>query len=328
MPRRPRKPSTPSEPMPASHGVIGWEQALGLFEIHLRAKRAGVRTVTSYLADLEELARTLSNLAPGEVTLDVLRELQCALMSGSGSRSGRPLAAATVARIGAAWRAFFRFLADEGRIERDPGARLESPRVPKRAPLDVLTVREVERLLDAPEASSAKGLRDRALLDLLYSAGLRNAEAHALDLTDVDHVDRQVMVRAGKGEKGRIVPLTRSAYARLMAYLDRGRPAMAAKHRRSTEALFVSVRGRISTDSLGDVVQRARRRAGIKKAVTPHTLRRTFATTLLKNGVSVRHIQTLLGHANLSTTAIYLRIDQAELRRELLLRHPRERMGV
>jgi integrase/recombinase XerD len=110
---------------------------------------------------------------------------------------------------------------------------------------------------------------------------------------------REVVVRAGKGETTRVVPLTRMAYGRLLDYLERGRPALVARHAQPTEGLLVTPRGRLTVDSLADLLERATATAGIKKHVTPHTLRRTFATTLLKNGVNVRHIQALLGHSNL-----------------------------
>lgn len=305
---------------------ITWPDAIDVFITHLHAQRMSERTVKLYEADLKLLAGELAPQAPSEVQVDKLRTLQCALMSGTKSASRRPLAAASVARVTSAWRSFFRFLAEEDRIPSDPTARLESPHVPKRAPLDALSVKEVERLLDAPSPTTAKGLRSRAILELLYSTGLRNAETRALDLTDIDHQAREVIVRCGKGEKGRVVPLTPAAYARIRDYLDRARPALVAKHKQPTEALLVSYRGRVSTETLAYTVERAKVAAGIAKDVTPHTLRRTFASTLLKNGVNVRLIQELLGHAHLSTTAIYLRVDRSELRRELLMRHPRERM--
>lgn len=315
-----------TQSVPSKKSKITWPDALELFATYLRAKRSSERTVELYLIDLRELAEALGDVRPGQVLIEHLRQRQCGLMSGELSVSRRPLAPATVARVTAAWRSFFRFLAEEGRIAKDPGAKLESPRVPKRAPLDALSVKEVERLLEAPSPTTAKGLRARAVLELLYSAGLRNFEARAIDLADLDHTNREVIVQAGKGEKARVVPLTRSAYGRLTDYLERARPALAAKHAQPCEALLVTERGRITTDTIAYVVERAAALAGIKKTVTPHTLRRTFATTLLKNGVNVRHIQELLGHSHLSTTSIYLRVDRTELRRELLLRHPRERM--
>ncbi|MBX3467758.1 MAG: tyrosine-type recombinase/integrase [Planctomycetes bacterium] len=307
--------------------ALTWEAALDAYETHLRARRASPRTISRYLADLRHLAASLPDRTPGEVTTEDLRTLQVRLLTGEASVSRRPLSAASASRIGSAWRGFFGFLAAEGRVALDPTVRLEQPRAPRRAPGDALTVKEVERLLGAFAATTPASLRDRAILEVLYATGLRNAELCALDLADVDHAEREVTVRAGKGEKGRIVPITRSAHARLRDYLDDARAALASSHPDSGGALFLTARGRrVHGVHLLRLLREAARRAGMKKNVTPHTLRRTFATALLRNGVNVRVIQVLLGHESLTTTAAYLKLDRSDLRRELLLRHPRERL--
>jgi len=320
-------PAVVTKPTKSKKKLLTWDAAIDHFETHLRAKRSSVCTLKEYLPNVRHLARELGTDSPGHVTLHDLRNLQCRIMSGEASRSKRPPSASTVAGITKCWRSFFRFLAGEKLIAEDPSARLETPRVPKRAPLGVLTVKEVERLLDTPSPFTPKGLRDRAILDLLYSTGLRRAELCALNLTDVDHQEREIVVRCGKGEKGRVLPLTRSAYGRLVDYLERARPVLGAKCPSPTDALLVGGRrGRITGDVIDYLLDKGKIAAGIKKRITPHTLRRTFATTLDRNGVSLRYIQALLGHEHLNTTAIYLKIDKAELRRELLLKHPRERM--
>lgn len=318
MPRKPKKTLT-----------LTWEQAHDLFLTHLKARRSADRTVTCYRKDLERLQELVEPASPADVTVDVLRDLQVRLLSGDAAKKGRPLDAGTVSRITSVWRSFFGFLAEEERLERDPTARLEHPKVPKRVPGDVLTKGELKRVLRSPDVTTPHGLRDHALLDLLFSTGLRSAEVQALDLGDLDHPQREVVVRAGKGDKGRIVPLTRSAYGSLRQYLDEARGTFVTGHRDSRTALFLTNRGRrIHHVFLHYLVKDACAAAGIKKRVSPHTFRRTFATLLLRNGVSVRHIQALLGHESLDTTAKYLRLDRAELRRELLLRHPRERIDA
>ena len=311
-----------------SLGDTSWEEALDLFESHLRASRASPLTLSCYVRDVERLRDALGVSTPAEVTRDLLRGRQCDLLTAPGPK-GRPLAAVSVARQVAAWHAFFRLLVREERVVVDPTAWLESPRVPRRAPGQVLTTSEVKRLLQAPDASTPGGMRDRTVLEVLYSTGLRRAEVCALDLTDIDHERRELVVRAGKGEKGRIVPLTRTAYLVLQGYLGEARAELETDHRDSTAALFLTTRGRrIHAQYMLLLLRRARAAARIKKPLTPHTLRRTFATTLLKQGVSLRTIQALLGHGSLNTTALYLRLDREELRRELLLRHPRERFQV
>lgn len=312
--------SNPSNP-------LTWSAALERYVDHLQARRVSPMTIRSRRYDLLGLRTHLGAEArdPIRVSLDDLRGYQLGLLTGDASRRGKPLSAGSVARLTAALRHFFQFLAAEGLLERDPAARLERPRVKPRLPGAVLTVPEVKRLLGAAEASP-RGLRDRAVVEVLYATGVRRAELRNLDLADLDHAERTLLVRAGKGDKDRLLPLTRSAYLTLTAYLQRGRPALVTSHADSTRALLLSERGRrLSSMALADSLAKLARAAGLVKRVTPHTLRRTCATHLLQNKVSLRHIQLLLGHADLSITALYLRLDTSDLRRELLQRHPRER---
>lgn len=240
-----------------------------------------------------------------------------------------PLSPRTAARIATQLASFFGFLLDEGLIAADPTRRLERPRAPRAAPGEVLTVAEVRRLLAALPTTSPAGLRDRAVFEVLYATGVRRSELCDLDLADLDHPERELTVRHGKGDKGRVVPLTRSAYAAVENYLERGRPALASKHPDSGCALFLTGRGRrLHGIKLLYLLRDAAGRAGLAKRLTPHTLRRTCATHLLRGNVSLRHIQVLLGHESLDTTALYLKLDRAELRRELHLRHPRERLDA
>lgn len=188
---------------------------------------------------------------------------------------------------------------------------------------------EVQSLIAAPDVATPRGLRDRAVVELIYATGVRNEETLALDLSDLDHHERLVIVRHGKGDKGRLLPVTRSAWNEVMTYLERGRPALATAHPDSGRAVFLGQRGRrLGKSGLRFLLQHLAKEAGLTKNLTPHTLRRTFATALLKAGVDLRTIQVLLGHSNLNTTARYLRLDTTDLRRDVLLHHPRERMGV
>jgi len=308
---------------------IAWPAALDLFATHLAAKRSSPRTIVEYRRDLSRLGDLLDLSSPARVTIDALRSLQLRLLSGDAAHKGKPLAPGTVAKITTEWRSFFAFLAEEQQITTDPTLRLEHPKVPRSLPGDVLTLAEVKRLL-AVHDPTPRGLRDCAVLDVLFSTGLRQAELRALDLGDLDHEHRELVVRAGKGEKARIVPLTRATYTRLRAYLDDARRALVADHFDGRAALFLTNLGRrVHHQFMHLVVKTACRAAGIARPVSPHTFRRTFATTLLRNGVSLRHIQVLLGHERLDTTAkAYLRVDRAELRKELLLKHPRERFDA
>ncbi len=308
-----------------------WAAAIDAYETHLRARRAAEGTTVGYVREVRLLREHLAeddDRTPAEVELADLREYQVGLLTGDASRTGRPLAAGTVSRIRTSLGDFFGFLHKDGLISDDPTQRLERPDVPIGAPKDVLSVEEVERLLAATDTTTALGLRDRAVVEFLYGTGLRRTELLDLDLGDVDHAQRVVTVRCGKGGKGRRVPLPRTTHAALMDYVERGRPAFAQLDG-DFAAIFLSSRGkRLSPGVIRGLVGRLAKQAAITKRLTPHTLRRTYATTLLKHGANLRVIQLLLGHVSLDVTARYLRLDDEEVRREVLLHHPRERMAL
>lgn len=310
--------------------ALTWADALDRYLVHLQAARYSARTIKEATLKLVHLRRRFEDrAAPGDVALADLRGFQAGLFSGQASASGKPMSARAVANVSSCVRRFFAFLFTENLIADDPAARLEQPRCPKRAVGDVLSVPEVTRLLAAAaaRATSPAGARDRALVEVLYGTGLRRAEALALDLGDVERDTREVVVRAGKGGKGRRVPVTRSAFLALVDYLDDARAALASSHPDSACAVFLSQRGRrMDTITPARILRDLAKAARIKRRVTPHCMRRSFATHLLQGGASLRAIQLLLGHTDLSTTAAYLRLDTTELRREVLLRHPRERI--
>lgn len=304
---------------------LTWTRALKAFESLLRARRSSPRTLQCYLLEVEYLRQHLECLGPDQVRLGDLRDYLCGLLTGTASRSRRPLSASSAAKTATVLSVFFGFLRDEGLLGENPAQRLERPKVPRYPPGEVLTVKEIKKLLTTPSVTTPLEVRDRVLVETFYATGLRLSEARALDLADLDHQGREVVVRSGKGEKGRVVPITRSAYLRVIDYVSLVRPALCSRHPDSAVALFLSQRGRrLGVRALADALKKLGRQAGLRKTVKPHMLRRTFASTLLKAGVSVRHIQLLLGHADLNTTALYLRLDTRELRRELLLKHPRE----
>lgn len=309
---------------------LRWEEGFERFEVYFRAARNSPASVESYLRELGHLATRMRErglLTPAEVAVHDLREDVCGLFTGATSTSGKPLRPASVGRIVAIAGTFFTFLHEDGLIPDNPTARLERPKTPQPVPMDVLNVTEVRRLLRAIDRSSPLGLRDRALVELLYATGLRRSEALSLTFSDLRAEEREVAV-VGKGDKPRVLPVTRSAWLALEAYLARGRPALVT-HRTEPYRVFIGCRGETFTKAgILKLLRKLVRKAGITKNVTPHTLRRTFATHLLKNGVSLREIQVLLGHANLNTTAVYLRLETQELRREVLLKHPRERFDL
>lgn len=231
-------------------------------------------------------------------------------------------AATSLARLQSSVRGWHRFLAREGIEQDDPTGRLRPPKAPRRLP-KALTIDQVERLLAAPPAEDPIGIRDRALLELLYATGARVSEAVGLDVDDLAHGD--VLRLRGKGSKERIVPIGSFARTAVDAYLTRARPSLAAKGRASAR-LFLGAKGApLSRQSAWLIIRSAAERAQITAEVSPHTLRHSFATHLLQGGADVRVVQELLGHASVATTQIYTHVSVDTLRDIYATSHPRAR---
>jgi len=219
-------------------------------------------------------------------------------------------------------RGLHRFALREGLASADPSREVRPPATPRRLP-KAISLADVERLLAAAGDDSARGLRDRALLELLYGSGARISEAVGLDLDDVE-LDEGVIRVSGKGGKVRVVPVGGYAVRALEAYLVRARPLL-AKAGRGVPALFLNARGgRLSRQGAWMVLGAAAERAGLKD-VSPHTLRHSFATHLLERGADVRVVQELLGHASVTTTQVYTRVTVRLLREVYVTAHPRAR---
>jgi integrase/recombinase XerD len=224
-------------------------------------------------------------------------------------------------------KSFFDWLHAEGVLTRNPAASAIYAKQPDALPKDVLTQAEAALILDAPDASTLAGQRDRAILETMYATGLRRAELRALEVADVDLDAELLTVRRGKGGKGRVVPLTRPACAALKAYLRTTRPALLAGI--ESARLFVSPVNHPGEDfclgehALGNLVARYAKAVGVKKKVTPHLWRHTCATHLLQNQANVRHVQELLGHKCLATTERYLRLTISDLKEAHRRHHPR-----
>ncbi|GGN95231.1 site-specific tyrosine recombinase XerD [Nocardia rhizosphaerihabitans] len=299
---------------------------------HLAVERGAARnTLGAYRRDLARYrafltARGIANLsavAQGDVA-------EFTMVLRSGGEDHPPLAAGSVARALIAVRGLHRFAAAEGITDTDVAHAVKPPapgrRLPKALPYD-----QVLRLLEAAGGDGdsggadggPRGLRDRALLELLYSTGARISEMVGLDVDDIDAEQRCVVLH-GKGGKQRLVPIGRPALAAVDAYLVRGRPTLAASGKGSAGALFLNARGgRLSRQSAWQVLQTAAERAGIGATVSPHTLRHSFATHLLDGGADVRVVQELLGHASVTTTQIYTLVTVSTLREVWATAHPR-----
>jgi len=237
-----------------------------------------------------------------------------------GGSSARGQSARSSARIMSCLRGFFRFQIREGRMNDDPLSLIASPKLPKPLPRS-LSEDDVEALLQAPDVSTALGLRDRAMLELLYAAGLRVSELVGLELDQCDRIQGVVRV-LGKGNKERLIPIGEEALGWLQSYLRDARPVLASPGK--TSALFPSSRGQAMTrQTFWHRLRKLAREAGITKPLSPHTLRHAFATHLLNHGADLRVVQLLLGHSDLATTQIYTHVARERLQRLHQQHHPR-----
>ena len=244
----------------------------------------------------------------------------------SGDVTGKPTAASSVARASAAIRGLHKYALTEGVVATDTAAQLHAPRQGRHLP-KALAIDEVGRLLDAAHADDSPiGLRDAALLELLYATGARVSEAVSLSTDDLDLDGDVPVVRLfGKGRKERIVPVGSFAVDALDAYRVRARPALAARGRGETVFFLNSRGGALSRQSAWTAIRRAAQAADLGDRISPHTLRHSFATHLLEGGASVREVQELLGHASVATTQIYTQVTAQALREVFTLSHPRAR---
>jgi site-specific recombinase XerD len=355
-PNEPPAPGDPDEPGGRGHskGLASGGDPDGLapaarhaveaFVAHLRDERGlSGHTVTAYRRDLIQFLQFAGRAGvtdPGRVEPLLLRRF-LALQRTRG------LAAASIARKAAALRAAFRFLARRGLVPVDPAAGLGAPRGPKRLPV-VLKPRQVDRLLAEPEPVDPIGLRDRAILELLYATGIRVGELCGLRLADVDLAADTVLV-LGKGAKQRVVPFGEPARVALLEYLVNGRAAMLPNPDRpppstrasrragagdprasgrdaaaDREVLFFNRRRRPMTQrDVRGMLERYRVAAGVPAGTSPHTLRHSYATHLLEGGADLRAVQELLGHVSLTTTQTYTHVSNERLRRVYEQAHPR-----
>lgn len=296
---------------------------------HLTIERGvAANTLSSYRRDLRRYSAHLTGRGIEDLT-DVtetdVSEFLVALRRGDPDNGVVPLSAVSAARALIAVRGLHRFAAAEGVTDIDVARAVKPPTPGRRLPKS-LTVDEVIALLEAAGGDKAAdgplSLRNRALLELLYSTGARISEAVGLDVDDVDTHNRSVLLR-GKGGKQRLVPVGRPAVEALDNYLVRGRPDL-ARRGRGTPAIFLNARGgRLSRQSAWQVLQDAAERAGVTSAVSPHTMRHSFATHLLEGGADVRVVQELLGHASVTTTQIYTLVTVHALREVWAGAHPR-----
>ncbi len=304
-----------------AEGPTAFDGLLDAFIGYLRAERGvSPKTVEAYAGDLRAYFLHLEARGFPEISrvkredvlgyLDALRE--------------RKLSGRSAARHLAALRGFHRFLVADGLAPADPTEDVDTPRSARRLPV-FLSRKEVVALLEAPDGSTATGLRDAAMLELLYATGLRVSELVQLKVEDLN-AGAGFVTAVGKGNKERLVPVGKVALERVAAYLESSRQVILRG--REARALFVTPRAKgFSRVGFWKLIRRYALKAGIKKALSPHKLRHSFATHLLEGGADLRAVQAMLGHADLGTTQIYTHVDRARLHAVYDRHHPRSRRG-
>jgi len=304
------------------------DRAVDAYLRHISIERGlSENTIGAYRRDLAGYVQWLAARGLGDAD-EVTPALVAEFVADRASAQPAP-AASSIARLQSSVRGLHRFLVREGLEPEDPSSRLRPPKLPRKLP-KALTIDQVERLLNASGPAPSEGvmsdvigIRDRALLELLYATGARVSEAVQLDVDDVTQGD--VLRVRGKGSKERIVPIGSYARAAVDAYLVRSRPEL-SRRGSATPRLFLGARGApISRQSAWLVIQHAADRATLTAHVSPHTLRHSFATHLLQGGADVRVVQELLGHASVATTQIYTHVSVEALRDVYATSHPRAR---
>jgi len=275
-------------------------------------------TIVSYERDLKSYISYLKNVET-IATLNVVQRVHIVHFLGHLKEQGK--SAKTQARHVASIRAFHQFLLRDKATDHDPSVHIESPQMERSLP-KVLSLEEVEVLLEYPKLNDPFGIRDKAMLELLYATGIRVSELIGLNMGDI-HLTMGFVRCIGKGNKERIIPLGKAAANAVQNYLENARGRLVSKKHKD-DALFLNLRGqRLTRQGFWKILKKLAQEAGIQKELTPHTLRHSFATHLLENGADLRAVQEMLGHADISTTQIYTHVTKTRLKDVYRQFHPR-----
>ena len=283
-----------------------WEAAASRYRTYIKLeKRLAQNSVESYMRDLRSFAHFILRMwdvPPQKVEPQMIERYMAWLFDRGREKTSQARALSGV-------KSFFNFLMISDKIENSPAEFILSPKVGRQLP-DILSTDEIDRIIATVDTSSVKGLRDSAMLELLYSCGLRVSELVSLKIQDLFFGEGYIRV-IGKGDKQRLVPISATARERVHRYLDK-RP----ETRSGEDALFLNNRGsRLTRVMVFTILKQAARNAGIEKRISPHTFRHSFATHLLEGGASIRQVQEMLGHESILTTEIYTHLDSSHLRR-------------
>jgi integrase/recombinase XerD len=285
------------------------------------------KTIQSYVFYLNRFFAWLRESGIGElaaVTRDIVRDYQTHLFEEINASTGQPNAVTYQNRSLQTVKSFFHFLSENDYLVGDPAKSIPYAREPQRLPRSILTQSEAKKVLHAPDTKTVLGYRDRTILEVLYSTGIRKEELLNILLTDVDYNDGLIRINCGKGKKDRVVPIGRIACRYLENYIKAVRPSLIRDP--YNNHLFLSLRGnRLSKNMVWQIVKSYAGKAKIKKTISPHTFRHTCATLMLRNQANIRHIQELLGHASLDSTQVYASVSIVDLKEVHARCHPRER---
>lgn len=297
-----------------------WDNIIEQFTAYLSLERGlSANTMESYRFDIKRLVAYLEEgeITINDITTETLREF-------IGSMHDLGISARTQSRFVSTLHCFFAYLHLEGFSDSNPAELLESPRLGSYLP-EVLTVSEIDRIINEIDTDSAEGLRNRAIIETLYGCGLRVSELISLEISKIN-LDDEFIVVSGKGSKERLVPMSGISADLIREYMKSARGVFGIK-KGDENILFLNRRGgRLTRQMIFTMTRRLADLAGINRTISPHTFRHSFATHLLEGGANLRAIQQMLGHVSLGTTEIYLHLDTSGLRDEILLHHPRNHM--
>jgi integrase/recombinase XerD len=296
---------------------LGWKQSFRNFETYLRLEKSlSQNSIEAYLNDVSKLERYFSetgvDVTPAMVTYTDLK----AFLFWYGAENKNPR---TQSRVLSGVRAFYKFLFIEGEINENPASLIESPKIGLKLP-EVLSVIEIDRMIDEIDLSKPEGHRNKAIIETLYGCGLRVSELVNLRLTDI-HYGEGFVVVTGKGNKQRLVPVSGKALKEMDIY-KKDRDRLPVIH--DQNVLFLNRRGaRLTRAMIFTIIKDLAAKAGIRKNISPHTFRHSFATHMIEAGADIRAVQEMLGHESILTTEIYTHIDRSFLRDTLIMFHPR-----
>jgi len=307
-------------------GVITVRNLLEKYRQHLVVRNYSKRTIESHIFSLTRFSRYLDELNVKDVagvTKDIINGYQVHLYETVNARGDYNSVSTQNIALGTI-KSFFRFLVDNDYIITDPAKSVSLAKEPKKLPRSILTGVEAKKVMHAPDIKTILGYRDRTILEILYSSGIRKEELLNVLVSDIDYTEGLIRINGGKGKKDRVVPIGRIACRYTENYIKAVRPELVRDPRNTY--LFLSLRGnRLSKNMVWEIVKSYTNKAKINKNISPHTFRHTCATLMLKNKANLRHIQELLGHSSLDSTQVYSHVTITDLKEEHARCHPRER---